>query len=425
MVNERLFREEVIAERQTQWLGTVLLTPRLSYGLFAAFALLATVAVLALLFLGSYSRKARIAGWLVPQKGLVQAYAPQSAVITRIFVVEGAEVRAGDALLVLSTELRSAARGSMQGEIASRLQMRRSSLLQVRHQLGSLSGQRSRSLVARIESLQSEMLQLDKSIALQAERVLLAKNSETRNREIHERGLISEQELQVVSGLRLEQESKLSDLKRTKITSERELLAMNADLQDLPLKSQTDVSAVDRDIAAVEQDLAEVESKREIVIPAPESGTVTSVQAEVGGRADPSVPLVSIIPAGSKLEAHLLAPSRSIGFLRPGQRVLLRYEAYPYQKFGHYEGTVSSISRSAVNPGELPQQLAGLTRLTGTNEPVYRITVSLNRQDVIVYGKPVSLQPGMQLEADVLIERRRLVEWVLDPLFTLTGKLKS
>ena len=425
MVNERLFREEVIAERQTQWLGTVLLTPRLSYGLFAAFALLATVAVFALLSLGSYSRKARIAGWLVPQKGLVQVYAPQSAVITKVFVVEGAEVHAGDALLVLSTELRSAARGSTQGEIASRLQMRRSSLLQVRHQLGKLSGQRWRSLVARINSLQSEMVQMDKSIALQAERVSLAKNSEIRNREIHERGLISEQELQVVSGLRLEQESKLSDLKRTKITSERELLAMNAELQDLPLKSQTDVSAVDRDIAAVEQDLAEVESKREIVIPAPESGTVTSVQAEVGGRADPSVPLVSVVPAGSKLEAHLLAPSRSIGFLRPGQRVLLRYEAYPYHKFGHYEGTVSSISRSAVNPGELPQQLAGLTRLTGTNEPVYRITVSISRQDVIVYGKPVSLQPGMQLEADVLIERRRLVEWVLDPLFTLTGKLKS
>ena len=425
MVNERLFREEVIAERQTQWLGTVLLTPRLSYGLFAAFALLATVAVLALLFLGSYSRKARIAGWLVPQKGLVQVYAPQSAVITKVFVVEGAEVHAGDALLVLSTELRSAARGSTQGEIASRLQMRRSSLLQVRHQLGTLSGQRWRSLVARIKSLQSEMVQMDKSIALQAERVSLAKNSEIRNREIHERGLISEQELQVVSGLRLEQESKLSDLMRTKITSQRELLAMNSDLQDLPLKSQTDVSAVDRDIAAVEQDLAEVESKRELVISAPESGTVTSVQAEVGGRADPSVPLVSVVPAGSKLEAHLLAPSRSIGFLRPGQRVLLRYEAYPYQKFGHYEGTVSSISRSAVNPGELPQQLAGLTRLTGTNEPVYRITVSISRQDVIVYGKPVSLQPGMQLEADVLIERRRLVEWVLDPLFTLTGKLKS
>ena len=425
MVNERLFREEVIAERQTQWLGTVLLTPRLSYGLFAAFALLATVAVFALLSLGSYSRKARIAGWLVPQKGLVQVYAPQSAVITKVFVVEGAEVHAGDALLVLSTELRSAARGSTQGEIASRLQMRRSSLLQVRHQLGKLSGQRWRSLVARINSLQSEMVQMDKSIALQAERVSLAKNSEIRNREIHERGLISEQELQVVSGLRLEQESKLSDLMRTKITSQRELLSMNADLQDLPLKSQTDVSAVDRDIAAVEQDLAEVESKRELVISAPESGTVTSVQAEVGGRADPSVPLVSVVPAGSKLEAHLLAPSRSIGFLRPGQRVLLRYEAYPYQKFGHYAGTVSSISRSAVNPGELPQQLAGLTRLTGTNEPVYRITVSISRQDVIVYGKPVSLQPGMQLEADVLIERRRLVEWVLDPLFTLTGKLKS
>jgi membrane fusion protein len=48
--------------------------------------------------------------------------------------------------------------------------------------------------------------------------------------------------------------------------------------------------------------------------------------------------------------------------------------------------------------------------------------VRLARQEVTVYGRPVPLQPGLQLDADVLIERRRLIEWVFDPLFTLTGR---
>jgi membrane fusion protein len=188
---------------------------------------------------------------------------------------------------------------------------------------------------------------------------------------------------------------------------------------------RTDMSNADRDIAQVEQDLAEAEARREIVVSAPEAGTVTSMLAERGARAEPGVPLLSIVPAGSALEADLFSPSRSIGFLRPGQRVLLRYEAYPYQKFGHYEGQIASISRSALNPGELPAQVAGLTSLIGTNEPVYRITVRLQSQHVNAYGKPVPLQPGMQLEADVLIESRRLIEWMLDPLYTLTGKLRG
>lgn len=78
-----------------------------------------------------------------------------------------------------------------------------------------------------------------------------------------------------------------------------------------------------------------------------------------------------------------------------------------------------------MSPGELPAQLAGLASLYGATEPVYRIVVSLTRQAVTAYGQPIALQPGMQLEADVIIERRRLIEWVLDPLYTLTGKLNG
>ena len=61
-MNEPLFRYQVLAERQTQWLGTVLVAPRISHRWFAAFALLATAAILSLLFFASYTRKARVNG---------------------------------------------------------------------------------------------------------------------------------------------------------------------------------------------------------------------------------------------------------------------------------------------------------------------------------------------------------------------------
>lgn len=149
---------------------------------------------------------------------------------------------------------------------------------------------------------------------------------------------------------------------------------------------------------------------------------VTAIQAEPGGFLNSTVPLLSIVPAGATLEAQLYGPSRAIGFVRPGQQVLLRYQAYPYQKFGHYAGIVDTVSRTAINPAELPPQLAGLTSLYGNTEPVYRITVSLASQTITAYGQAVPLQPGMQLEANIALERRRLIEWVLEPLFTLTGK---
>ncbi|WP_370663192.1 hypothetical protein [Massilia mucilaginosa] len=134
-------------------------------------------------------------------------------------------------------------------------------------------------------------------------------------------------------------------------------------------------------------------------------------------------PLLSIVPRGATLEAHLYASCRAIGFLRPRQQVHLRYLAYPYQKFGHYRGTIKSISRTGIEPAELPAQFGAVAGGGKAGEALYRITVTLARQDVTAYGARVPLAPGMQLDADVLLERRRLVEWVLDPVYTITGRL--
>jgi membrane fusion protein len=104
--------------------------------------------------------------------------------------------------------------------------------------------------------------------------------------------------------------------------------------------------------------------------------------------------------------------------------VLIRYEAYPHQKFGHYTGVVTSVSRATVGAGELAERgaAAGLAGLAASGEPVYRIAVALDSQSATAYGEAVPLQPGMTLEADIQIETRRIYEWVLDPLYSLTGR---
>jgi membrane fusion protein len=201
---------------------------------------------------------------------------------------------------------------------------------------------------------------------------------------------------------------------------------IEAERADLPLKLGRDTALLDRGMAELEQERAEAEARREIVVVAPHDGTVTAIHAVSGAKADTGTPLLSIVPLTSRLEAHLYAPSRSIGFVRTGQRVQLRYQAFPYQRFGHYEGVVAAISRAALSPAELPPQLAGLTSVTGVAagapaEPIYRITVSLTSQTVTAYGAQTPLQPGMTLEADVALERRRLFEWMLDPLYAVTG----
>jgi len=420
--NTPLFRAEALAARQTQWLGTVLLAPRLSHRLFALFSALAVVAVLGLLFSADFTRKSRISGWLMPQEGLVRVFAPRPGVVTALYVKEGAEVRKGDRLLTLSTELQSATLGATQAEIARRLVERRQSLLEERRQQERLLAQQQGALADRIAALRAEQANIEREIAVLNARVGIAERNEALHKKLSQQGFISELRLQQVESETLEQRARTGALERNRITIQRERMMLEGELKDLPLKSQNEIAAIERNIATVQQELAQTEAQREIVVSAPQDGTVTAILAELGGNAGVSVPLLSIVPSGTRLEAHLYSPSRAVGFVRPGQHVLLRYQAYPYQKFGHHDGVVASVSRSAVSPGELPPQLAGFTGPKDANEPVYRITVRLTNQTVTAYGEQVPLQPGMQLEADVAIEKRRLIEWVLDPLYTVTGK---
>ena len=341
-------------------------------------------------------------------------------------VKEGVQVRKGDRLLTLSDELQSASLGATQAQITQRLSERRASMAEERSQQQRLLAQQDRALANRVAGLRSEEEQFGREMGLLRERIEIAARSVALHRKHYADGFISDMRLQQVESELIEQRARLAAAERGRLTAVRERMNIEAERADLPLKLGQGTALLDRGIAQLEQERAEAEARREIVVVAPHDGTVTAIHAVLGAKADAGTPLLSIVPPASRLEAHLYAPSRAIGFVRAGQRVQLRYQAFPYQRFGHYEGVVAGVSRAALGPAVLPAPLAGLPSVTGAAagaaEPLYRITVNLASQTVTAYGAKNELQPGMTLEADVALERRRLFEWVLDPLYAVTGR---
>jgi membrane fusion protein len=214
----------------------------------------------------------------------------------------------------------------------------------------------------------------------------------------------------------LEQRGRLQSIERDSNGITRQLDDVTARAASLELRYRNQIAELERSVTAAELDIAENEARREILVLAPANGIVTGIAAVVGQLVDNSAPLTFIVPSGSRLRAELYAPSRAVGFISVGENVLLRYEAFPYQKFGHYHGTVEAVSQTAVLPGVRATDAIGA-------EPVYQVVVALESQNVIAYGAPRELRAGMAVEADVLLETRRLYEWVLEPLYSLRGKV--
>ncbi|MGE0672376.1 MAG: HlyD family secretion protein [Methylibium sp.] len=384
------------------------------------------MAVVTYLYVGEYTRKARVAGVLVPDQGVIRLLPPEAATVLERHAQEGQTVRRGDALFVLSVD-RSTASGDAQASVQRSLAVKERSLQgAVQQQAALLEAQRI-ALERQIADRRGELAQLQVETQLHRQRLVLAEQAMARLESLRADNFISSAQVQAKSEEVLAVQAQLQGLERQRATQLREIGALEVQRRELPLRAQVATGELERDLATVAQEAAETEARQRIVVRAPSDGVLGAVLADPGQSVSPAAALASLVPSDARLQAHLYAPSSALGFVRPDQTVLLRYQAYPYQKFGHQTGHVLQVSRTPLQSAELAGvPLAGVANYsTVSGEPLYRITVALDRQSVPAYGQQQALSAGMQLEADVELDRRRLFEWLFDPRLGLTGRVAA
>jgi len=416
-----LFRREVLDNRQREWLGSIQLTRPPSLAWLTLLVVGAAGLIAAYLTLGEYTRKARVTGYLVPDHGVLRLMPPQVATVVETQVSEGRSVHRGDVLFVLAVG-QATLSGDTQAAVQDSLVARRRSLEESARQRLTLDASRSAALGRQADDMRREMALIGAEIGLQQQRLTLAQQAQARLESLRGENFVSAAQVQAKSEEMLGVRAQIQALERQRSAHLREIGVVEAQLRELPLKARALRGEVDRDMAALAQQSAESEARQRIVVLAPQDGVMTSVLAEVGQTVNPGVAMASLLPADAKLQAHLFAPSSAVGFVRQNQAVQLRYQAFPYQKFGHQSGVVAQVARAPLQASEL----SGLP-LQGAPgagpEPLYRITVTLDRQTVAAYGQAQPLSPGMQLEADVLLDRRRLIEWLFEPVLGIAGRV--
>ncbi|MND45645.1 Colicin V secretion protein CvaA [compost metagenome] len=417
-----LFRPEAISARGINWLGEIVLIRPVSFSLLTFIAMLLATMVVVFFIYGSYTKRSTVAGQLVPSSGLIRVHSPQYGVVLERFVEEGQKVDRGAPLFRLSSE-RFSDSGLVQASVSEKLSQRRRSLNEELIKQEQLQAEDRLSLQSKLASLHQERTTLAHQLSNQEQLVVLAGNAAERYQGLMDKGYISMDQLQQRLAQLLGERQALQGLIREMTLLRQQLVERQNELSGLPALHENQLSSIRRVLFSVEQELIESEAKRSVLITAPESGVATSILADPGQTVDSTRLLMGLVPNDSILQAELYVPSRAIGFIRTGDTVLLRYEAYPYQKFGQYQGHVRSISRSTLSVTELSSMTGSVPGLGADGEQIYRIRVDIDKQSVVAYGEHHPLQSGMLVKADVLQEKRQLYEWVLEPLYTVAGKL--
>jgi membrane fusion protein len=416
-----LFRAQAVGFSNTRQYGTVILATYVSHRILTFFLCMTSVSIVVFFIFFTTARKAETSGVLLPSEGLIRVRPGQTGVVTQVRVKEGQNVKAGDVLFVLSNERNIGNVRSAESTVSALLQNRRDSYRDELLQASRQSRHRVLAAQKKAFALLEENARLDSQIALQRSRVALVTHAFQRFKNLHMTNYISIAQLEEKEGELLDQRQRLAELERLKRINQREYASADTEYRDLQYQSQREEEGLKRNELAIQQDLAESEARREIHVIAPTAGVVTVITVEAGKPVSADSTLTSILPTGSELEAEIYAPSRAVGFIKPGMRVLLRYQAYPYQKFGQYEAIVHEIAGTSMSAQELTLPSAAAVS-NQTSEPLYRIRLKLKQQSVLAYGKPLNLKPGMLLDASIILDHRRLYEWVLEPLFSISGR---
>lgn len=416
-----LFRQEAIAAQTGPPFGVVRLATPVSHQTWTLAALGIAASILAWLFLGHYTRREHVTGTLVPQAGLITVTSRSAGTVINLRVAEGDVVHAGDALLTISDERNSATLGDTSATISAQLRQQqarlRSDLVDTQH----LADEQADDLRMQQRMLQNQNQQTDGQVAIEQRQVAQLTDMLHRFEELGTKGYASALDIQQQRSQELDAESQVKSLVKERSESEEQLKSLGDQLTQLPLTTAAKLNDLHRQIDQDEQSLAQNEADRAIVLRAPEDGVVSSVLIKPGQAVTASQSLLAVMPQKSQLQAQLLVPSSAIGFVHVGTPVVLHYQAFPYEKFGVKRGSVVSISRSALTPSEI-------TTLLGEQPPaeaLYRVQVRLDAQSVEAYGQLESLRPGMSFDADLLLDRRRMIEWIFEPLYGMGRRMEG
>ena len=404
-----LFRSEVLTQKKDRLSGEVSIAVPLQWQVIGYLIFGALLVAIAFLSLASYSRVETVTGAIVPDKGVAAIIPTRTGTITDVFVDDGDRVAKGATLVAIRAEEDSASGLSAAALTEQAIAQQDASLIaQLTASQRSAAAQQNQ-ITVQASGLRSEIAQLESQIALQQNLVRSAQADLDRAQGVAERGFISKADLRAREDTLVSRQQQLSGLRQS-LTSRRATLAeLSNSAATITAQAESQAANIAVSRAQVAQQAAGNASARSYGLSAPIAGTVTALTMRSGQHVNPQTQIMAVIPDGAKLRAELRVPSQAIGFVKAGQDVRLAVDAFPYQRFGTVEGTVTTVASSAISQA-LPN---------GSVVSVYPVIVELNKAQISAFGRDEPLVPGMSLTARIITEKQSLIEWLFEPLFAV------
>ncbi|NQZ06601.1 MAG: HlyD family efflux transporter periplasmic adaptor subunit [Algicola sp.] len=419
-----MFRQAVLnKEKDSAW-GDIILLPPAS--LYISSVVVTVIVIVSLVFvsLNDYEKKQRAYGVLAPDKGLVKVFSPRNGFVKQLLIGKGDVVTQGQIVALVQAQSSDSEGRQTNVQLINEYKTQKTHLLAELGHVTKLSEFKKANLNLAISGTQSENKVLNSQLAIEQDKHLLADTRYQQKKTVGEQKYLSGDDLASAKQAVLSIAARVAQIQLQLTQQQNQLAANKMQLSQVDIKALESQLAIKLRLSELSQRIIQAQSEHSFTVKAPIAGTVSSLQIVQGNNITGQTPMLSIIPEGAVLEAKLMVPSRAIGFMAPGQMVRLRYDAFPFQRYGTYVGKVLTISKSTLSASELTLSLGVSEWPRQESEAVYLVDVRLQSPFVTAYGRDIDLQAGMSLNADIILEKRSLMQWLLDPLYSISGRIQ-
>jgi membrane fusion protein len=376
---------------------------------------------------GHFARTESVRGYASAVSGISRLDAQLAGVVKQIHVPQGGMVAAGQPIMTLQIREVTSKGVSTVGATAASLRQKRTNLAadqaRIRAFLDASKGDNAQ-LTETIGNVIKATAQNEADI----QRALTRQEEMVRKvRQYMNAGYATRDTLNTYERTAFDYARQLSEIRVRRAELTQQSTDRVRTLQQLVMEKQAQLSVIATELGIIDAQLANVQAQTEIEIIAPFAGQVASLLAEVG-TAVVAEQVVAIV-GDPKAEPLIVleVPSRAIGLAKVGQRVVLKYDAFPFKTFGVAHGTITAIATSPIKSPSVTGE-EGMTdsrpavAAATAAQSVYRVEVKPESRTIHAYGRDETIALGSTLSADIVIERRRLIDWVLDPIRAMRGR---
>ncbi|MBZ7104733.1 HlyD family secretion protein [Klebsiella michiganensis] len=422
---KNIYRKEAIEYKKIHWKGKALLLAGIPAWLVTLLASLFLIALVLSLIFFTFTQRIDVRGEVITLPHSVNVFAPQQGFVVNQHVKVGDIVNKGQTLYELDVS-----RNTINGNVsAAQIEVINEKIANAEDIISKLTRNKSETLAALDKQLKTTSASLAETNRMLAT-TQVGLNKMHTNLSSYDKylkdGLITKDQYNYQHSLYFQQQSAYQSLVTQKMQLESQLTQTNSDKITKAADFDNQISSQHNQINDYKNQLVESNANGNLIIKATTNGKVESLAVTKGQMVENGSSLAQIKPTGD-IEYYLILwlPNNTIPYVKPGDTINIRYDAFPADKFGQFPGKVISISSVPASR----QEMAEYTNVnSGTSQQelaLYKAIIKIKDKTFNYNGKTLTLSNGLKAQAVVFLEERPLYMWMFTPFYKMTQSVSG